>query len=252
VGDSSNYFCIDPNHVAPISTYYSDLINGTLASFTFIEPAYGITDEHPGSFQPILLGQQQMAKIINAFMASPEWKDGVFFFSYDEGGGPYDHVPPVPHHSNDKTSDANKPNYPVDIASISVSPDGYKPCVPATPPATTHCDLRNDSPGAHTGDAAAVDGFGAQIGFRVPNIVISPFTRRHYVSHVPMDHTAIIKFVEDRFIGGGSHLTARDAAQPNLLDFFDFNNTPWAAPPTPPVPASNSSLGRNTCTPSSM
>ncbi|HTF62835.1 MAG TPA: alkaline phosphatase family protein [Edaphobacter sp.] len=252
VGDSSNYFCIDTNHVAPLRTYYSDITNGMLPSFAFIEPGYGINDEHPGSFQPVLLGQQQMAKIINAFMTSSAWKDSVFFFSYDEGGGPYDHVPPVPKHSNDKTTASDKPNYPVDIASISVSPDKYKPCVPDTPPATTHCDLRTDSPGAHSGDAAAVNGFGAQIGFRVPNIVISPFTRRHYVSHVPMDHTAIIKFIEDRFIGDGKYLTSRDAAQPSLLDFFDFSRTPWATPPTPPVPASNSTLGRNTCTPSSM
>jgi len=35
-----------------------------------------------------------------------------------------------------------------------------------------------------------------KIGFRVPNMVISPFTRRHYLSHIPMDHTAFIKFVE--------------------------------------------------------
>jgi len=252
VGDSSNYFCIDTNHIAPISAYYADLTNGTLPSFAFIEPGYGINDEHPGSFQPILLGQQQMAKIINAFMASPEWKDSVFFFTYDEGGGPYDHVPPVPGHSNDKTTGSDKPNYPVDIASVSVSPDGFKPCVPGTPPATAHCDLRADSPGAHSGDAAAVHGFGAQIGFRVPNIVISPFTRRHYVSHVPMDHTAIIKFVEDRFIGDGKYLTSRDAAQPSLLDFFDFSGTPWTTPPTPPVPATNATIGRNTCTPSSM
>jgi phospholipase C len=250
VGDPTNYFCIDPNHVAPVSAYFTDLTNGTLPSFAFIEPAYGITDEHPGSFQPILLGQQQMAKIINAFMASPEWKDGVFFFSYDEGGGPYDHVPPVPHHSNDKTN-ASLGTIP-DIAGISVNPDAYNPCLPATSPATTHCDLRASSPGAHSGDAAAVNGFGAQVGFRVPNIIISPFTRRHYVSHVPMDHTAVIKFVENRFIGGGAHLTARDAAQPNLLDFFDFNNTPWATPPTPPAPASNASLGYNACTPSTM
>ena len=51
-----------------------------------------------------------------------------------------------------------------------------------------------------------------------------------------MDHTAIIKFVENRFIGSSAHLTHRDAAQPNLLDFFDFTSTPWATPPTPPTP----------------
>jgi len=55
-------------------------------------------------------------------------------------------------------------------------------------------------PGYNPGDAAAVNGFAAQLGFRVPNIIISPFTRRHYVSHTPMDHTAVIKFVENRLI----------------------------------------------------
>ena len=59
-----------------------------------------------------------------------------------------------------------------------------------------------------------MQGFGAQLGFRLPNMIISPFTRRHYVSHTPMDHTAVIKFVENRFIGSTAHLTARDAAQP--------------------------------------
>jgi phospholipase C len=250
VGDPYNYFCIDPNHIAPLSTYFTDLTNGTLPSFAFIEPAYGNNDEHPASYQSILLGQTQMARIINAFMASPEWKDGVFFFSYDEGGGLYDHVPPVPQHSNDNT-DLSLGVIP-DVASIALNPDSYLPCQPSSGVASKHCDLRSDSPGAHALDAAAVNGFGAQIGFRVPNIVISPFTRRHYVSHVPMDHTAIIKFVEDRFIGNGKYLTARDAAQPNLLDFFDFKNTPWAAPPIPPVPVSKSSFSSNPCNPSTM
>jgi len=103
VGDASNFFCIDPSHIVPLSYYFSDLANGTLPSFAYIEAGYGQNDEHPASFQPVLVGQLQMSKIINAFMASSSWNDSVFFFSYDEGGGPYDHVPPVPGHSNDKT-----------------------------------------------------------------------------------------------------------------------------------------------------
>ena len=250
VGDASNSFCIDPNHIAPLNDpkygYFADLTNGTLPSFAFIEAGYGHNDEHPGSEGNILVGQAQVAKIINALMTSSSWKDSVFFLSYDEGGGPYDHVPPVPGHSNDFT-DPSLGTIP-DISSIAVNPDTYNPCVPTGGTATTHCDLSSSDPGANPNDAAAQQGFATQLGFRVPDMVISPFTKRHYVSHIPMDHTAVIKFVESRFIGGDAHLTARDAAQPNLLDFFDFSDAPWETPPTPPAPDNAS----GTCTPADM
>ena len=58
-------------------------------------------------------------------------------------------------------------------------------CVPTGGTATTHCDLPTSYPGAVSTGAAAVEGIGAQLGFRVPNLVISPFTRKHYVSHIP-------------------------------------------------------------------
>ena len=247
VNDSSNSFCIDIHHIAPLASYYSDLTNGTLPSFSFIEAGYGNSDEHPGSGQSILAGQQEVASIVNALMKSTEWMQSVFFLSYDEGGGPYDHVPPVAGHTNDYTSANVKANYPHDIGSIAVNADSYNPCLPATPGTPTmHCDLTSSDPGATANDAAAMYGFRAQLGFRTPNMIISPFTRKHYVSHIPMDHTAILKFVENRFIGPSANLTARDAAQPNLLDFFDFTNIPWATPPTPPSPIPNSG---STCTP---
>ncbi len=248
VGDSTNSFCIDPNHIAPLSTYFSDLANNTLPSFAFIEAGYGNNDEHPGSGQSILLGQAEVAKIVNSLMTSSSWKDSVFFLAYDEGGGPYEHVPPVPGHSNDNT-DASLGTIP-DISQIAVNPDSYDPCVPSGGTPTLHCDLSSTDPGANSGDAAAQQGFAAQLGFRVPNMVISPFTREHYVSHTPMDHTAVIRFVENRFIGSSAQLTARDAAQPDLLDFFDFTNVPWSTPPTPPTPVSDSS--GSTCTPASF
>ena len=250
VGDTSNSFCVDPTHIAPLSTYYSDLSNGTLPSFAFIEAGYGINDEHPGSGQSILSGQQQVANLVNALMGSSSWMQSVFFLSYDEGGGPYDHVPPVPGHSNDFT-DASLGAIP-DISQIAVNADAYNPCLPVGGTATLHCDLVPSDPGAHPTDAAAQQGFSAQLGFRLPNMVISPYTRRHYVSHTPMDHTAIIKFVENRFLGSSTHLTGHDAAQPNLLEFFDFTNIPWSKPPSPPVPVTDQLLGHNTCTPTTM
>ena len=240
VGDSTNSFCIDTDHIAPLSQFFTDLTNGTLPSFSFIEAGYANNDEHPGSGQSVLLGQAQVAKVIDSFMASSAWKDSVFFLSYDEGGGPYDHVPPVPGHSNDYT-DASLGTIP-DISTIAVNPDAYNPCLPSSGTAP-HCDLSAIDPGANSGDAPAVQGFAAQLGFRLPNMIISPFIRKHYVSHMPMDHTAVIKFVENRFIGASAHLTARDKVQPDMLEFFDFNNVPWATPPSPPSPVTAQSLG---------
>ncbi len=107
VGDTSNSFCIDPNHIAPLKQFFTDLNNGGLPAFSYIEPAFGRSDEHPGSGQSVFTGQIQMASILNKFMSSTAWADSVFFLSYDEGGGPYDHVPPVPRHSNDDTITAD-------------------------------------------------------------------------------------------------------------------------------------------------
>ena len=56
-------------------------------------------------------------------------------------------------------------------------------------------------------------------------------SRRFLVSHTVMDYTAILKLIETRF--KLPNLTARDAAQPNMTEFFDFANVPWATPPTP-------------------
>jgi phospholipase C len=247
VGDPANAFCIDINHIAPVGQFFTDLANGSLPSFAFIEAGYGHNDEHPGSGQSILSGQVQMANILNKFMASSLWNDSVFFFSYDEGGGPFDHVPPVPGHTNDFT-DASL-GIKTDISSIAVNPDSYFPCLTN---GSVHCDLQMGYPGTSSTDAAAKEGFAAQLGFRLPNIIVSPFTRRHYVSHTPMDHTAVIKFVESRFIGKDAHLTARDAAQPDLLEFFDFTKIPWATPPDPPAPVTPTSLGYDPCHPSKL
>jgi phospholipase C len=257
VGDPNNDFCIDVSHIAPIGQFLTDMNSGKLPSFAWVEPGYSHTDEHPGSGQSILRGQASIAALFNAFMSSPSWHDSIFFWSYDEGGGPYDHVPPVPGHTNDFTDPSL--GITTDISSIAVNPDAYGPCAPPhrpnpPGPATLHCDLHTvpfNDPGVDAGDAAAIDGFKAQLGFRLPNLVLSPFARRHYVSHVPMDHTAVITLVERRFLNGQT-LTARDAAQPDLMDFFDFTNVPWLIPPSNvPVPYDPSQAGA-TCTANNM
>ncbi len=48
--------------------------------------------EHPP--QSILLGQKKMAQVANALIGSSAWTSSALFFTYDEGGGFFDHVAP--------------------------------------------------------------------------------------------------------------------------------------------------------------
>ena len=148
MGDPNNDFCIDVNHIAPLDQFTTDLTNGTFPASHGLNRATVITTNIPGSGQSILVGQAQVASLFNAFMASPSWKDSIFFLSYDEAGGPYDHVPPVPGHTNDLTDSTFLTDYPTDISSIAVNPDSFDPCVPAngTDTPTLHCDLRTSPP----------------------------------------------------------------------------------------------------------
>lgn len=70
----------------------------------------------------------------------------------------------------------------------------------------------------------------SRTGFRVPMIVISPFAKSGYVSHTAMDTTAVLAFIEERF--SLAHLTARDAAQPSMDEFFDFTGIPNKTAPS--------------------
>jgi phospholipase C len=69
-----------------------------------------------------------------------------------------------------------------------------------------------------------VDGDG--YGFRVPAIVISPFSRRGFVDHTVADFTSILKFIES--LDGLAPLTTRDAKASDMMSAFDFNQSPRA------------------------
>lgn len=204
-----------PQNLAPISQYRSDAQNGTLPQVAFIEPASESSlDEHPSDddVAPQLApnvesGSAYAASLVNALMASPSWKDSAFFLSFDEAGGFYDHVAPQP----------------------AVSPDGIPPSDLVTSPSLDICAAGNGA-GGYTCDFTLT-------GYRVPLIVISPYAKKHYVSHTVADYTAMLKFIEARF--NLPSLTARDAAQMDMTEFFDFVNEPWATPPTPPAQPTN-------------
>ncbi len=69
-----------------------------------------------------------------------------------------------------------------------------------------------------------------QTGFRVPFIVVSPYARAHFVSHVTYDHTSVVRFIESRF--GLPAMTGRDANATPPMEMFDFQNPPFVTPPS--------------------
>jgi phospholipase C len=68
------------------------------------------------------------------------------------------------------------------------------------------------------------------LGFRVGLLVISPYAKKNYVSHVQYEHGSMLRFAEDAF--GLGQLSASDArANDPAVDCFDFSQKPRAFRP---------------------
>jgi len=82
------------DHFADSKTFASDAQNGKLPQVALIESGYETgQDEHP--LNSVQVGTAFAASFVNALINSPSWKDSVFFLTFDEGGGFYDHQPPM-------------------------------------------------------------------------------------------------------------------------------------------------------------
>jgi phospholipase C len=108
-------------------------------------------------------GAEYIASKVAAIAANPElWASTVFIINYDENDGLFDHVPPI---------------------------------TPPTGTAEEFVHLR--SPGGTPGD-----GYPLGSGFRVPCIIVSPWTVGGYVCSDPFEHTSTLRFIETVFLGG--------------------------------------------------
>ena len=137
-------------------------------------------------------GEQFAASVTEAVLTSPDWPHTALFITYDEHGGFYDHVPPP----------------------AACAPDAISPMLDPSDPSS-------DFP-------AQFDRY----GFRVPLLVVSPYVKPGFVSHVIYDHTSILRFIETRY--DLPALTNRDANAAPLLDLFDFSRPALLNPPVLP------------------
>jgi phospholipase C len=109
---------------------------------------------------PPALGEWFTSQMLATLMSNPEvWSKTVVFHMYDENDGFFDHVPP--------------------------------PTAPAGTPGET---LSKNLPA----DAKGIPG-PIGMGFRVPMLVLSPFSRGGHVASGVFDHTSQLRFLEERF-----------------------------------------------------
>lgn len=115
--------------------------------------------EHPAA--PPHYGEYLAQQVLNALVSNPDvWASTVLFIMYDENGGFFDHVPP-----------------------------------PTPAPGTAGEYLTvNPLPSAAAGIAGPVG-----LGFRVPCLVVSPFSAGGYLCTDVLDHTSQLRFLEARF-----------------------------------------------------
>jgi phospholipase C len=176
--------------------FRQDVLAKNLPQVSWIVPPEAFT-EHPN--WPANYGAWYVSQILDALTANPEvWSKTVFFLTYDENDGFFDHV------------------------------------VPPTPPQTRAQGLSTVAitdeifPGNSEFPAGPYG-----LGIRVPMLVISPWSTGGWVNSELFDHTSLIRFIQARFGLGNlpeKNLTPwRAAVAGDLRSAFNFANHPGPA-----------------------
>ncbi len=153
-----------------------------------------LASEHPPA--PVEFGEAISAQVVSALTAnSAAWAKTALFITHDENGGFFDHVrPPTP-----------PPGTPAEFLTVSPLP-------------------------AAAGGVAGPVG----LGFRVPMLVVSPFSRGGFVCSDTFDHTSLLRFLETRFGVEVPNLSAwRRSVTGDLTTAFNFAAPDRAAPALP-------------------
>jgi phospholipase C len=201
-------------HVHSLDQFFADADNGTLPAFSIVDPDFHeYSEENP---QDISKGESFAAEVINRVMYGKGWPDTLLIWLYDEHGGYYDHVPPP----------AAVPPDDVEGRSVTGTPGRLQAVLRAVFPHVVEVASNLDA-GPHRYD---------RYGFRVPAVLVSPYARRDYVCSEVLDHTSVLKLVEQKW--NLPPLTARDAAAASPLSALDLSGPPaFLDPPSLPKPA---------------
>jgi phospholipase C len=199
---------------------------GTLPQVSWVLPPMDWS-EHPGASTPAQ-GAEFTARVLDCLTSNPEvWAKTVFFQTFDENDGQFDHAPPpAPPSYNRDGSLAGK-------ATLDLM--GHYFSDPESKAIYKEDAYFTDAEGRRVFKEDTITGtlrpFG--LGPRVPMYVVSPWSKGGWVSSEVFDHSSVGQFLETRFgvtIPGISPW--HRAVCGDLTSCFDF-----ATPNDPSFPA---------------
>lgn len=222
----------------------SQVMDGSLPQVSWVLPSQD-ESEHPNAPSSPYRGADFTHQVLEALTANPEtWSKTVFFLTFDENDGLFDHLPPpaIPSYNNDKTL-AGKST--LDLSGMyfhnnrGIGPfdnpfhegeikEGEKI------PQKTYQDPRDTISGN-------LRPFG--LGPRVPMYIVSPWSKGGWVHSEVADHTSVGQFIEKRFkVRIPSISPWHRAISSDLSSAFDFVKPNDATFPTLPKTAHFSKL----------
>ncbi|KAA0989089.1 phosphocholine-specific phospholipase C [Dyadobacter aurulentus] len=169
--------------------FRKDVNEGKLPAVSYLAAPQNFSD-HPSA---PWYGAWYVSETLDILTKNPEvWKKTIFILCYDENDGYYDHVPPfsIP---NPFKPDSGKVSEGIDIKAEYVT-------------------LEQDQSQVPKGNARE----GAiGLGFRVPLVVASPWSRGGKVCSQVFDHTSIIQFLEEFT----SHKSKKSVRETNISEW---------------------------------
>jgi phospholipase C len=180
--------------------FLSDLKHDRLPKVSWLLASVG-DSEHPGFSTPGS-GERVARQVVEAVLSHPNiWRKTALFITWDENGGFFDHVPPP---------------------------------VPPKGTAGEYVTVPN-LPKAAQGIRGPIG-----LGFRVPMLVVSPFSRGGLVCSETFDHTSTLRFLERRFGVEVPNLSRwRRKVTGDLTGAFNFAAAPRYGKPSLVKPSAN-------------
>jgi len=168
--------------------FRSDVVAGKLPTVSWLSAPENFSD-HPSA---PWYGAWYVSEVLDILTQNPEvWKKTIFILAYDENDGYYDHVPPFtaahPHKAG-----TGKVSEGIDTRVDYITLEQEK--------------ARNGFPEKFEMECSI------GLGFRVPLIIASPWSRGGYVNSQVFDHTSTLQLLE-RFL---SHKLGKPVVEPNI------------------------------------